>query len=85
MFSTGNTDFFGRDAMEGRKMGQIGRIAYAGLAMAFVSTPAFAQEGGGLDLVEMFEQMGSVAMGIAAGTSHSDHEIRIHRNPGRSR
>ena len=51
--------------MEGRKMGQIGRIAYAGLAMAFVSTPAFAQEGGGLDLVEMFEQMGSVAMGIA--------------------
>jgi len=46
-------------------MGQIGRIAYAGLAMAFVSTPAFAQEGGGLDLVEMFEQMGNVAMGIA--------------------
>jgi biopolymer transport protein ExbB len=51
--------------MEGRKMGQIGRIAYAGLAMAFVSTPAFAQEGGGLDLVEMFEQMGSVALAIA--------------------
>jgi biopolymer transport protein ExbB/biopolymer transport protein TolQ len=51
--------------MEGRKMGQIGRIAYAGFAMALVSTPAFAQEGGGLDLVEMFEQMGAVAMAIA--------------------
>jgi high-affinity Fe2+/Pb2+ permease len=65
MSSTGNTDYFGRNAMEGRKMGQIGRIAYAGLAMALVSTPAFAQEGGGLDLVEMFEQMGAVAMAIA--------------------
>jgi biopolymer transport protein ExbB/biopolymer transport protein TolQ len=51
--------------MEGRKLGQIGRIAYAAFAMALVSTPAFAQEGGGLDLVEMFEQMGAVAMGIA--------------------
>lgn len=65
MFSTGNTVSFGRIAMEGRKMGQIGRIAYAGLAMAMISTPAFAQEGGGLDLVEMFEQMGPTAMGIA--------------------
>ena len=51
--------------MEGRKMGRIGRIAYAGLAMALISTPAFAQEGGGLDLIEMFEQMGAVAMAIA--------------------
>ena len=51
--------------MEGRKMGRIGRIAYAGLAMALISSPAFAQEGGGLDLIEMFEQMGAVAMAIA--------------------
>jgi hypothetical protein len=44
MVSTGNTDYFGRNAMEGRKMGRFGRIAYAALAMAMVSTPAFAQE-----------------------------------------
>jgi biopolymer transport protein ExbB/biopolymer transport protein TolQ len=54
--------------MEGRKLGQIGRIAGAGLAMVLLSTPAFAQEAaaGGLDLVEMFEQMGPTAMAIAA-------------------
>ena len=51
--------------MEGWKMARIGRIGYAGLAMALVSTPAFAQEGGGLDLVEMFESMGPVAIAIA--------------------
>ena len=38
MFSTGNTDFFGRNAMEGRKMGQIGRIAYAGIAILIGSS-----------------------------------------------
>ena len=53
--------------MEGRKLGQIGRIAGAGLAMVLLSTPAFAQEAGAaLDLVEMFEQMGPTAMAIAA-------------------
>ncbi len=54
--------------MEGRKLGQIGRIAGAGLAMVLLSTPAFAQEGAGagLDLVQMFEQMGPTAMAIAA-------------------
>jgi biopolymer transport protein ExbB/biopolymer transport protein TolQ len=53
--------------MEGRKLGQIGRIAGAGLAMVLLSTPAFAQEAAaGLDLVEMFEQMGPTAMAIAA-------------------
>ncbi|HXG87083.1 MAG TPA: MotA/TolQ/ExbB proton channel family protein [Vicinamibacterales bacterium] len=31
-----------------------------------ISTPAFAQESGGLDLVEMFESMGPTAMAIAA-------------------
>ena len=50
--------------MERRKLGQ---IAVAGLGMFLLSTPAFAQEGGaGLDLVEMFEQMGPTAMAIAA-------------------
>ena len=53
--------------MERRKLGQIGRIAGAGLAMVLLSTPAFAQEAAaGLDLVEMFEQMGPTAMAIAA-------------------
>src|SRR5918995_5989227 len=57
-------NFFGRDAMEGRKLG---RIAVAGLGVMLLSTPAFAQEAaGGLDLVEMFEQMGPTAMAIAA-------------------
>jgi biopolymer transport protein ExbB/TolQ len=48
--------------MEGRKLG---RIAVAGLGMIMLSTPAFAQEGGGLDLMEMVEQMGPTAMAIA--------------------
>ena len=52
--------------MEGRKLGQIGRVAFTGFALLLVSTPAFAQEGAGLDLVEMFEQMGPTAMAIAA-------------------
>jgi len=51
--------------MEGRKI-QFGRIAGAGFAMLLMlSTPAFAQEGGGLDLVDMFEQMGSAAWAVA--------------------
>jgi biopolymer transport protein ExbB/TolQ len=49
--------------MEGRKLG---RIAVAALGVMLLSTPAFAQEGGGLDLVEMFESMGPTAMAIAA-------------------
>ena len=49
--------------MERRKLG---RIAVAALGVMLLSTPAFAQEGGGLDLVEMFEQMGPTAMAIAA-------------------
>lgn len=54
--------------MEGRKMAQIGRIVFSGLAMVTLSTPAFAQEVGaaGLDLVELFNSMGPVAMAIAA-------------------
>ena len=41
--------------MEGRKI-QFGRIAGAGFAMLLMSTPAFAQEGGGVDLVDMFSR-----------------------------
>ena len=49
--------------MERRKLG---RIAVAGLGIMLLSTPAFAQEAaGGLDLVEMFEQMGPIAWGVA--------------------
>ena len=51
--------------MEGRNLGRIGRVAGAGVGLALVSTPAFAQEGAGLDLVAMFEQMGPTAMAIA--------------------
>jgi biopolymer transport protein ExbB len=44
---------------------KISRIAYAGLGMLATATPAFAQEGGGLDIIGMFEQMGAVAWGVA--------------------
>jgi biopolymer transport protein ExbB/TolQ len=44
---------------------RIGQIAFAGLGALLVSTPAFAQEGGGIDFIEMFEQMGPVALAIA--------------------
>jgi biopolymer transport protein ExbB/biopolymer transport protein TolQ len=50
--------------MEGRKI-QYGRIASAAFALMLVSSPAFAQEGGGLDLIEMFEQMGPAAWAVA--------------------
>ena len=50
--------------MEGRKI-QFGRIASATFAMLLMSVPAFAQEGGGLDLVDMFQQMGSAAIAVA--------------------
>jgi biopolymer transport protein ExbB/biopolymer transport protein TolQ len=51
-------------AMEGWKI-QFGRIAGAGLAMVLLSTPAFAQEAAGLDLIDMFEQMGPAAIAVA--------------------
>jgi biopolymer transport protein ExbB/TolQ len=51
--------------MEGRKLGHVGRVVIAGLGMVLMSTPAFAQEGGGLDLVELFNSMGPTAMAIA--------------------
>ena len=51
--------------MEGRKLVHVGRVVIAGLGMVLLSTPAFAQGGGGLDLVELFNSMGPTAMAIA--------------------
>jgi biopolymer transport protein ExbB/TolQ len=50
--------------MKGRML-QFGRIASVAVALMLVSTPAFAQEGGGIDWVEMFEQMGAAAWAVA--------------------
>ena len=52
--------------MEGRKL-QFGRIAFAAFALLLMSTPAFAQEGGGggLDLIAMFQSMGPAAIAVA--------------------
>ena len=50
--------------MEVRKMRQIGQVAVAGLGLMAVNTPAFAQEGS-LNLVDLFAQMGAVAIGVA--------------------
>ena len=48
------------------KMRYFGRIVYAALAIVLISTPAFAQEGGGgLDLIDLFRTMGAVAWGVA--------------------
>jgi len=51
--------------MEVRKMRQFGQVAVAALGLMAVSTPAFAQEGGGLNLVDLFAQMGPVAIAVA--------------------
>ena len=52
--------------MEVRKMRQIGQVAVAGLGLMVASTPAFAQDhGGGLNLVDLFAQMGPIAIGVA--------------------
>jgi biopolymer transport protein ExbB/biopolymer transport protein TolQ len=51
--------------MEARKMRQFGQVAIAALGVMAVSTPAFAQEGGGINLVDLFAQMGPVAIAVA--------------------
>src|SRR3954452_96008 len=48
--------------MKGRNFG---RIAMTGLGLVLVSTPAFAQEGGTLNLIDMFQSMGPVAIAVA--------------------
>ncbi len=48
------------------KMRYFGRIVYAALAIVLFSTPAFAQEGGGgLNLIDLFRTMGTVAWAVA--------------------
>ena len=52
--------------MEVRKMRQFGQVAFAGLGLMLASSPAFAQEGGGgINLVDLFSQMGPVAIAVA--------------------
>ena len=48
------------------KMRYFGRIVYAALAILLISSPAFAQEGGGgLNLIDLFRTMGTVAWAVA--------------------
>src|SRR4051812_14881166 len=52
--------------MEVRKIRQFGQVALAGVGMVLASSPAFAQEGGGgLNLIDMFQSMGPVAIAVA--------------------
>ncbi len=51
--------------MEGRNIRQFGKVAVAGLGLMLASSPAFAQEGGGINLVDLFSQMGPVAIAVA--------------------
>ena len=56
--------------MEVRNMRQFGQIVCGTAGLPLLSTPVFAQEaaggsGGGLDLVDMFSQMGPLAWGVA--------------------
>ena len=56
--------------MKVRNMRQVGQIVCGTAGIAFLSTSAFAQgeaagSGGGLDLVDMFSQMGPLAWGVA--------------------
>jgi hypothetical protein len=46
-------------------MRHTGRIAAAALGIVLIGTPAFAQEGAGLDILGMLETMGYVAWGVA--------------------
>src|SRR5687767_5177402 len=48
--------------MKGRNFG---RIAMTGLGLVLVSTPAFAQEGGSLNLIDMMASMGPIAIAVA--------------------
>jgi biopolymer transport protein ExbB/TolQ len=46
-------------------MRKLGRTASAALGMVMLSTPAFAQHAGGIDFVELFQQMTAVAWAVA--------------------
>ena len=47
------------------KMRYFGRIVYAALAIVLLSTPAFAQENAGLNIVDLFRTMGTIAWAVA--------------------
>src|SRR5215207_2439346 len=51
--------------MNVRTMRRIGQVAGTTLGLVLLSSPAFAQEPGGLNFVEMFQKMGAVAWGVA--------------------
>src|SRR5215213_9167827 len=47
------------------KMRYFGRIVYAALAIVLFASPAFAQESAGLNLIDLFRTMGTVAWAVA--------------------
>src|SRR5215831_13457119 len=51
--------------MEVRKMRQIAQVACAGLGMVALGTPAFAQGAGGLNLIDIAQNMSGIAIAIA--------------------
>jgi biopolymer transport protein ExbB/TolQ len=51
--------------MEVRKMRQIAQVAYAGLGMVALGTPAFAQGAGGLNLIDIAQNMSGIAIAVA--------------------
>ena len=55
--------------MEARKMRQLGQIAFGVMVLLAVATPGFAQEAAegapSINWIEMFEQMGAIAWGVA--------------------
>jgi biopolymer transport protein ExbB/TolQ len=51
--------------MEVRTMRQIAQIACAGLGMVALSTPAFAQAAGGLNLIDIAQNMSGIAIAVA--------------------
>jgi biopolymer transport protein ExbB/TolQ len=51
--------------MEASRMRQIARISCAGLGMVVLSTPAFAQAAGGLNIIDIAQNMSGIAIAVA--------------------
>jgi len=51
--------------MEVRKMRQIAQVTCAGLGMVALGTPAFAQGAGGLNLIDIAQNMSGIAIAVA--------------------
>jgi biopolymer transport protein ExbB/biopolymer transport protein TolQ len=51
--------------MEVRKMRQIAQVACAGVGMVALGTPAFAQAAGGLNLIDIAQNMSGIAIAVA--------------------